>query len=244
MDVVLETRGKQQQVDVHYMNAPVSCVVEEDFLPLPEVLQEQETVYESSQREANMARASSSSDTRSDPGHGQSSGEGSSSGTMNIEAQLAMDEALARELQEMEDDIAGFSIGGITVTESDISTNNSSSSAASGQNTSNASEQVERQDDVDPDNMTYEELQSLGEAIGTESRGLSDELIGFLPSSTYKTGFFSRKEKQECVICRLAYKKRDELITLPCQHIYHSHCVSRWLKINKACPICNEEVFG
>lgn len=41
MDVVLETRGKQQQVDVHYMNAPVSCVVEEDFLPLPEVLQEQ-----------------------------------------------------------------------------------------------------------------------------------------------------------------------------------------------------------
>ena len=41
MDLVLETRGKQQQVDVHYVNAPVSCVVEEDFVPLPEVLQEQ-----------------------------------------------------------------------------------------------------------------------------------------------------------------------------------------------------------
>ncbi|KAL6004554.1 hypothetical protein ACLOJK_005109 [Asimina triloba] len=53
------------------------------------------------------------------------------------------------------------------------------------------------QDDVDPDNMTYEELQTLGEAIGTESRGLSEELISYLPSSKYKTGFFSRKEKHE-----------------------------------------------
>ena len=37
---------------------------------------------------------------------------------MNTEALLAMDEALARELQEMEDHLAGFSIGGITVTKS------------------------------------------------------------------------------------------------------------------------------
>ncbi|KAJ0971121.1 hypothetical protein J5N97_019080 [Dioscorea zingiberensis] len=240
MGVLLETRGKQQQVDVHYVNAPVSCVVEEDYLPLPEVLQEQETVYQSSQRDAHMAKASSSNDTN----YSQSRGEGSSSGSVDVEEQLAMDEAFARQLQEMEDQFAGVSLSEINATESDISSNNSSTSAAGGQDTSNTSDQVASQDDVDPDNMTYEQLQSLGEAIGTESRGLSDELIGYLPSSTYRTGFFSRKEKQECVICCMAYKNKDALITLPCQHNYHSSCVTRWLKINKACPICNEDVFG
>lgn len=44
----------------------------------------------------------------------------------------------------------------------------------------------------------YKELQQLGDAIGTESRGLSDALIERLPKSTYKAGgIFSRKEKHE-----------------------------------------------
>lgn len=46
--------------------------------------------------------------------------------------------------------------------------------------------------------FSYKELQQLGEAIGTESRGLSDDMIKRLPKSTYKTGgIFSRKEKHE-----------------------------------------------
>ncbi|KAL3815071.1 hypothetical protein ACJIZ3_016339 [Penstemon smallii] len=51
------------------------------------------------------------------------------------------------------------------------------------------------QDDIDPDNMTYEELLDLGEAVGTESRGLSQELINVLPTSKYKSGgIFSRRK--------------------------------------------------
>ncbi|CAI0430996.1 unnamed protein product [Linum tenue] len=54
------------------------------------------------------------------------------------------------------------------------------------------------QDDIDPDNMTYEELLDLGEAVGTESRGLSQELISMLPTSKCKFGsFFSRKKSGE-----------------------------------------------
>jgi hypothetical protein len=44
----------------------------------------------------------------------------------------------------------------------------------------------------------YKELQQLGEAIGTESRGLPDDMIRRLPKSNYKAGgIFSRKEKYE-----------------------------------------------
>lgn len=109
-----------------------------------------------------------------------------------------------------------------------------------------ANSQVIWQDNIDPDNMTYEELLDLGEAVGTQSRGLSQEAIKLLPTSRYKSGgFFLRKKSGErCVICQMRYKRGDRQITLPCKHIYHTDCGSKWLSINKTCPICNVEVFG
>lgn len=100
------------------------------------------------------------------------------------------------------------------------------------------------QDNIDPDSMTYEELLDLGEAVGTQSRGLSQELISSLPVKKYKCSFFSRKKKQKerCVICQMEYKRGERQMTLPCQHVYHSECVSKWLTLNKACPVCAAEV--
>ncbi|KAL3647585.1 hypothetical protein CASFOL_008553 [Castilleja foliolosa] len=105
--------------------------------------------------------------------------------------------------------------------------------------------EVAWQDNIDPDNMTYEELLELGEAVGTQSRGLSQEQIALLPISKFKCGFFSRKrfKGERCVICQMEYKRGDKRVTLPCKHLYHSGCGSRWLSINKACPICYKEVI-
>lgn len=109
-----------------------------------------------------------------------------------------------------------------------------------------AGPEVAWQDNIDPDNMTYEELLDLGEAVGTQSRGLSQELIKSLPTSRYKAGgFFSRKKSRErCVICLVTYKIGDQQITLPCKHVYHTKCGRKWLSINKTCPVCNSEVSG
>ncbi|KAJ6714030.1 RING/U-BOX SUPERFAMILY PROTEIN [Salix viminalis] len=102
------------------------------------------------------------------------------------------------------------------------------------------------QDNVDPDSMTYEELLELGETVGTQNRGLSQELISVLPISKYKRSFFSKRKSrsERCVICQMEYKRGDRQITLPCKHIYHAGCGTRWLSINKACPICYTVVFG
>ncbi|PKI31664.1 E3 ubiquitin-protein ligase BIG BROTHER [Punica granatum] len=102
------------------------------------------------------------------------------------------------------------------------------------------------QDNVDLDNMTYEEILDLGEAVGTQSRGLSEELINLLPTSKYKfADFFARKKFGErCVICQTRYKIGDRQMKLPCKHAYHSECIKKWLSINKICPVCNTEVFG
>lgn len=106
--------------------------------------------------------------------------------------------------------------------------------------------QVLWQDNIDPDNMSYEELLELGETVGTQSRGLSQELISSLPVSKYKCGFFCirKSRKERCVICQMEYKRGDKQITLPCKHAYHVGCGTRWLSINKACPICYTDVFA
>uniref|UniRef100_A0A1D1Y6W3 E3 ubiquitin ligase BIG BROTHER n=1 Tax=Anthurium amnicola TaxID=1678845 RepID=A0A1D1Y6W3_9ARAE len=163
---------------------------------------------------------------------------------MNVESQLALDETVARALQYVEDKLAAAtSLTETTATES-VLQETTSGPANSVTTSVNTSDLDASQDDIDPDIMTYEELQSLGEAIGTESRGLSDELISFLESSIYKEGFFSSQDEYVCVICCSSFENEDLLITLPCKHHYHSHCIKPWLKINKACPICNVEAFG
>ncbi|CAA3031446.1 E3 ubiquitin ligase BIG BROTHER-like [Olea europaea subsp. europaea] len=100
------------------------------------------------------------------------------------------------------------------------------------------------QDNINPDNMTYEELLELGEAVGNQCRGLSQELIVLLPISKFKCGLFSRKRfrAERCVICQMEYKRNDRQMILPCKHVYHAGCGSKWLSINKACPICYKEV--
>ncbi|CAI0412398.1 unnamed protein product [Linum tenue] len=102
------------------------------------------------------------------------------------------------------------------------------------------------QDSVDPDHMTYEELLELGEAVGSQSRGLSQELISLLPVSRYRRCIFARRKSrtERCVICQMEYKRAQKRITLPCKHIYHASCGTKWLSINKACPICYTEVFS
>ncbi|XP_020585601.1 E3 ubiquitin ligase BIG BROTHER-related-like isoform X2 [Phalaenopsis equestris] len=235
MKVELQT-GKKQQMESHYVNAPVTYVVEENFegrfhdhndLALAQTLPDQFNVVKTS-----------SSTTMGDR-DGRLLRHESSSQTVNVDSQLLMDEAYARELQELENQLSYTSLNRTSGTRTEVARAESCTSG------SKATNQVDEQDDVEPDNMTYEELQSLGEVIGAESRGLSDELISYLPTSTYKTSLFSKREKnEECVICYMAYKNRDKLITLPCQHQYHQGCVSHWLKINKACPVCNVEVFG
>ncbi|KAI3836355.1 hypothetical protein MKW92_045501 [Papaver armeniacum] len=264
MKAIFETRGStHHQVDIHFVNSAVHGVVEENFdgyyldhgdLFLEEVLPYQESVYQSLQVSGGNDRAKASTSTAHVVNREQRGvetkapeceqkgvetkapeKEGESSQGRRIISQVELDEALAMELQELENQLDSASIDETSETEI----------VNREVNTTNTSVQAVRQDSIDPDNMTYEQLQSLGESVGTESKGLSDELIAYLETSKYKVGFFSKKEKHdECVICCMEYKNRDMLTTLPCRHLYHSKCITQWLKLKKACPVCNEEVFG
>ncbi|KAK6931741.1 Zinc finger, RING-type, partial [Dillenia turbinata] len=88
-------------------------------------------------------------------------------------------------------------------------------------------------EDVDPDELSYEELLALGEVVGTESRGLSADTIASLPSMNYKTPSTQDGSTDSCVICRLDFEDGDTLTVLSCKHLYHPDCINNWLQINK-----------
>nr|GEV86268.1 E3 ubiquitin ligase BIG BROTHER-related-like [Tanacetum cinerariifolium] len=99
------------------------------------------------------------------------------------------------------------------------------------------------QDDIDPDNMGYEELLDLTESVGVENVGLSALHISQLPTSIYRSGMLSNNNEENCVICQETFKFGKRMITLPCSHQYHSKCIIKWLKLKKNCPICQKEVL-
>lgn len=48
---------------------------------------------------------------------------------------------------------------------------------------------------------------------------------------------------KECYICLDKYIKNEELTTLPCNHVFHKHCIQTWLcKEHITCPVCRVDI--
>ncbi|KAL2631524.1 hypothetical protein R1flu_016210 [Riccia fluitans] len=212
-------------------------------LALARVLQEQERAYM-------LLRMGGDTSDFDSSGSGSYNGEGEDDyeddfdgeepveGTRELDGTLYEDdEAYARALQDKEDRettamlaLAGIQVQGLHDWE-----------VAEYESESEASQDMWQE--MDPDNMSYEELVALGEAVGTQNKGLASEAISALPTSSYVTDKRSSGcGTEQCVICRLEYEEGDSLSTLPCKHLYHTDCIQQWLEINKVCPVCNKEV--
>lgn len=98
------------------------------------------------------------------------------------------------------------------------------------------------EDEIDPDEMSYEELMALGEIVGEESRGLSIEEITLSLSSCVHKHVESNTTIDRCVICQIEYEEGEKLVALHCQHPFHTDCINQWLQIKKVCPICSVEI--
>jgi E3 ubiquitin-protein ligase RNF115/126 len=46
----------------------------------------------------------------------------------------------------------------------------------------------------------------------------------------------------ECELCLEEYAEKDELVRLPCMHIFHAACASPWLLKSGTCPVCLTEL--
>lgn len=232
----------------YYLNSGVSDEItanllavlpDDDGLSYEEILLQQASMYQSFQERTRNNNRATYDDDVNDWGHLLKDDEGESSRHEDVMTQEAIDEALARSLQDLGD---GFD--NLLISENSGTTNGSTESPIATPSRAQGSSSNSREDSIDPDSMEYEELLQLGDVIGTENRGISAARISQLPTSKYRSGLFSKNKKKEenCVICQMDFNFGERLITLPCLHQYHSKCISDWLKLKKNCPICQKEV--
>jgi len=51
-------------------------------------------------------------------------------------------------------------------------------------------------------------------------------------------------EREICSVCLSQYDAADLLIRLPCAHLFHEACISRWLQQDGSCPQCRFNLRG
>jgi hypothetical protein len=52
----------------------------------------------------------------------------------------------------------------------------------------------------------------------------------------------NKLEYPECSICLTVVNDGEDTILLPCGHMFHDACVTKWLKIHNTCPLCRFEL--
>ena len=52
----------------------------------------------------------------------------------------------------------------------------------------------------------------------------------------------NKLEYPECSICLTEVNEGEDTILLPCGHMFHDACVTKWLKIHNTCPLCRFEL--
>jgi len=59
-------------------------------------------------------------------------------------------------------------------------------------------------------------------------------------------------KEDECSICLddISYNQlinqnllNKDYVKIKCDHIFHRECISGWLKKNRTCPICRDEIY-
>ncbi|NXP14374.1 PJA2 ligase, partial [Thinocorus orbignyianus] len=79
-------------------------------------------------------------------------------------------------------------------------------------------------------------LESLGYGVEHAYPPAAEETIDCLPQIIFADNHGS--QEQHCTICCSEFVK-DEIITeLPCHHLFHKPCVTRWLQKSGTCPVC------
>lgn len=54
---------------------------------------------------------------------------------------------------------------------------------------------------------------------------------------------FDDEEEPSCSICLCEYERGENVIHLPCDHIYHSSCIKSWTENHVRCPLCNYDLM-
>lgn len=84
----------------------------------------------------------------------------------------------------------------------------------------------------------------------SEPRGAPKDMIDKMPIARFKKSDADDDSKRHdessstCGICMEDYAEDDELLVMPCKHLFHKKCIRGWLPISKTCPFCRFPITG
>lgn len=82
---------------------------------------------------------------------------------------------------------------------------------------------------LEPDAATEEDIDALPRIVYR----MSGDIEQSLDSSTGEGGHGT-----SCSICLASFLNGEELISLPCRHLFHPGCIRPWLLRKALCPLC------
>lgn len=53
---------------------------------------------------------------------------------------------------------------------------------------------------------------------------------------------FGVDHESSCSVCKDEFELEQNLLNLPCKHIFHDECIMPWLKERNSCPTCRHEL--
>ncbi|KAJ9141304.1 hypothetical protein P3X46_031852 [Hevea brasiliensis] len=76
------------------------------------------------------------------------------------------------------------------------------------------------------------------------------EDVGTIPASKASIDGLTRRRFHRrshdpgvtCVVCLEELEEDDDLIELPCSHLYHEDCIVKWLLSSHLCPLCRHQM--
>jgi len=100
--------------------------------------------------------------------------------------------------------------------------------------------------------MLHEALRQSTEGDGAQEETPEDkeprsaEVLSMLP----RINWYHPSEKEgrpthnceECALCLEEYVKGEEVLKLPCRHLFHEGCLGPWFTKSLTCPLCKQEV--
>ncbi|KAL7422499.1 hypothetical protein Q5752_003147 [Cryptotrichosporon argae] len=82
-------------------------------------------------------------------------------------------------------------------------------------------------------------LERLMQAAGPQGPlPASDVVIEGLPRFTFDEKSLESSTYKDCPVCKDDFGVGDEVMRIPCSHIFHPECLQPWLKVNGSCPVC------
>ena len=102
-------------------------------------------------------------------------------------------------------------------------------------------EEDEEESFAPSENASYEELLMWEQSRMEKYQHVDHSLPHMFPRhkiTSKEMSILQTNKTTDCAICLEPFTTNDDVLTLPCLHLYHFECVSKWLPTNSNCPVC------